>query len=489
MEKNSDLFLILTLQATSNQGSYLFTRKGYVVVSHRVAVIKVPINIKSLEDQLAQTHDVSSTLRQKVQIVKRENSGDGYLAAKALSFSADSNYLRLNDKYSTALYFFSRKRSYKADELYKRLKDRIPPAKDIVPDTFLKRRNVLIPSKLDMFTRRAMPAPDDSNPQNSSSTASSEPEKVEDSPEDKEEEEGDESAQDNNAGSNAGSTGAGQSSNDSSNSTGEEASDDEDVEYDAGSGQNPNPVVNAGNNAGSSGTASSSSPDPANLATSIVKLLNMTDDIPNPFNRDRTTTTTANVEEEETFFPRMNQNRVKRDSFSSTSQGKPTIIHPYSNGIYLRVKRQFVSIVAGLLTSIGVSSIFGGIDASRISTIDSRVDDLADVQAHIVHDVKLNSDDILVNRNMLNGMNDVTQRIAKLTTDEHFRISSMLIFILLEAEYSRIDDLLNQYLSIINAAQKHQFHPATLSHASPPPPFKLQHFALREASKTRVAAL
>jgi len=313
-----------------------------VVVSHRVAVIKVPINIKSLEDQLAQTHDVSSTLRKKIKVVKREGV-DGYLAIKALSFSADSNYMRLNDKYNTALFFFSRDRSYKADELYKILKDRIPPAKDVVPDTFLKSRNFVIPSKLDMFSRRSMPSPDDSNPQNSSSTSPNEPAKVEESSEDKEEKEEDESVQNNNpgnnAGSNAGSTGAGQPSNDSSNSTGEEASDDEDVEYDAGSGQNPNPVVNAGNNAGSSGTASSSVPDPANLANSIVKLLDAVDDIPNPFSRDNTTTTTTNAEEEESFYPRVNQNRVKRDSFSSTSQGKPTIIYPYSDGIYLRVKR------------------------------------------------------------------------------------------------------------------------------------------------------
>ncbi|MCP3849088.1 MAG: hypothetical protein GY694_02445, partial [Gammaproteobacteria bacterium] len=154
---------------------------------------------------------------------------------------------------------------------------------------------------------------------------------------------------------------------------------------------------------------------------------------------------------------------MKRDSFSSTSKGEPTIIYPYSDGIYLRVKRQFMSVVAGLLTSIGVSSIFGGIDASRISTIDSKVEDLAAIQSHIVHDVELNSKDILVNRNMLNGMNDVTERLALLTTEEHFRVSSMLISILLEAEYSRIDDTLNQYLSIISAAQEHKFHPAVLS--------------------------
>ena len=129
-----------------------------------------------------------------------------------------------------------------------------------------------------------------------------------------------------------------------------------------------------------------------------------------------------------------------------------------------RSKRQLFTVVASLLASVGVSSIFGGIDASKLNSIQTRTNDLTHRQGLIIHEMEHNSKDILVNRNMINGLAELTEKLSKFVTTQHFEVNGLLVYILMTSEFTRIEDALNQYVQIVEASSRHEFHPSILSH-------------------------
>jgi hypothetical protein len=132
-------------------------------------------------------------------------------------------------------------------------------------------------------------------------------------------------------------------------------------------------------------------------------------------------------------------------------------------GLLDRPKRFVFSLVLSLLASVGVSSIFGAVTASQMSTLKSGVSDLSQKQNLIVHQLEKGSKAILANRHLINNLADLSLKLSKYVTVEHFEADGVLLYIIMTAEFARIDEALNVFIQIVEAATNHQFHPAILS--------------------------
>ena len=71
----------------------------------------------------------------------------------------------------------------------------------------------------------------------------------------------------------------------------------------------------------------------------------------------------------------------------------------------------------------------------------------------------LDSKHIITNRNMISGLEDLTLRIGKYTKIHHLERNGMLLFVLMNSEYSRVHLALDQFVDIVEALQHHKFHP------------------------------
>ena len=128
------------------------------------------------------------------------------------------------------------------------------------------------------------------------------------------------------------------------------------------------------------------------------------------------------------------------------------------------VKRQILMpVIVSLLASIGVSSIFSGVSAAQIDSLKSQETNLEANQKLIIHQTESNSRGILVNRNMVDSLGNLTLKLAHFTEQNHFENSGLMLFALMMSELDRVEESLDTYLSIIQSANEGKFHPAILS--------------------------
>ena len=127
-------------------------------------------------------------------------------------------------------------------------------------------------------------------------------------------------------------------------------------------------------------------------------------------------------------------------------------------------KRQvLMPVVLSMLASIGVSSIFSGVSAAQIDAIKNQESALENNQRMIIHQTAANSRGILVNRNMVDSLGNLTIKLAHFTEQNHFETSGVLLFALMMSELDRVEECLDTYESIIQSANEGRFHPAILS--------------------------
>ena len=125
-----------------------------------------------------------------------------------------------------------------------------------------------------------------------------------------------------------------------------------------------------------------------------------------------------------------------------------------------RVTRQVFSVVLSLLASVRVASIFGGVTAAQIDSIKATESNLASNQAMIIHQLDANSKSILVNRNLVDSLGNLTVKLAQFTKDLNFENHGMLLFAIMAAEFEQIEDSLDTYVAIIESANQGNYHPA-----------------------------
>ena len=130
---------------------------------------------------------------------------------------------------------------------------------------------------------------------------------------------------------------------------------------------------------------------------------------------------------------------------------------------HLAKRQVLMPVVLSMLASIGVSSIFGGVSAAQIDAIKNQESNLAANQKMIIHQTAANSRGILVNRNMVDSLGNLTLKLAHFTEINHFENSGVILFALMMSELNRVEECLDTYVSIIQSANVGKFHPAVLS--------------------------
>ena len=144
------------------------------------------------------------------------------------------------------------------------------------------------------------------------------------------------------------------------------------------------------------------------------------------------------------------------DSENLSSYKSPT-------GSPRRPKRFIGTIIASLLASIGVSSIFGSINSGQINTLREGLKSSTEKQALIIHALEEDSESITTNRNMISQLQDLTIKITKYTEVQHFETNGLLVYVLMSTEFSRLHLALDQFMNIIEASQHHKFEPSILT--------------------------
>ena len=159
------------------------------------------------------------------------------------------------------------------------------------------------------------------------------------------------------------------------------------------------------------------------------------------------------------------------DSFYDGYRNKRSV--PYNNsltalgqlGIVLlkRSKRFIGTILISLLASLGVSTIFGAYDAGQINTIKEAVNHVTKEQSLIIHQVESNAKGIMLNRNKIASLENLTLRLADFAVAESFKDNGVLVYMIMMAEYDRIEHELEQFMDIVESAQSHLMHPSVLT--------------------------
>ena len=150
-------------------------------------------------------------------------------------------------------------------------------------------------------------------------------------------------------------------------------------------------------------------------------------------------------------------NNIVKRSTSAKSKTHPVTL--------IRSPRQvFLSLIFGVLAAVGTETIFGGIDSAKINKVQSDVDNLVSRQKIIIAQLSDNSKEILVNRAFSEGLKNLTFKLAKFVTQEHFITHGLVLYTLIDSEFDKINDALSQYNDIVQAASNNDLHPAVLSH-------------------------
>ena len=81
----------------------------------------------------------------------------------------------------------------------------------------------------------------------------------------------------------------------------------------------------------------------------------------------------------------------------------------------------------------------------------------------IIHQLESNSKNILLNRNLVDSLGNLTVKLSQFTKANHFENHGMLLFAIMTAEFEQIENSLDTYVAIIESANQGNYHPAILS--------------------------
>ena len=384
--QNGLLQILMTLVfGYSSADHYTFTEIGQGVFSSDTAHLSVPISIAPLQTTLSHIHGLANQLNRMARKFSSSKPGGPFL--RTLSNYADEQYLQIEQKFQTVLYFYTRKDEYQTSTVYDTLTDRKMSMAEMVPNPVSQPRALpapYIPYFEPVSDRRSMPDPTTVNP-----------------------------------------------------------------------AQATLPTTTP--------TATTSS------TTTTISPTDTTPEPPVPTTTSTTTTTTTTTTSppgalDFSEYAGQPEERKKRSAINPNpyDQFKMTPYQP-PMGSPTRSKRFVGTLIASLLTSIGIGSIFGAIDSAQIQTIKEGVKTVSGKQSLIIHELEEDSKHIITNRQLITGLEELTIRIGKYTKIHHFEANGMLLFVLMQSEFSKVHLALDQFVDIIEASQHHKFHPGVLS--------------------------
>ena len=384
---------------------------GYMTVAQDRAYISIPLELKPLAQQLQSVHNYTKELSKLCRTL--DPSTQAARVCLALSYSGDFAFSRMNSKFETTTFFLTRDKEYGSADVFAHIAKRQQTVDHVFPESaFRASPNFIKPmttiGNRQQFSRRNLGSSDET--QANVEREDSDPNEEEESESEEEEEE----------------------------------AETETPPLDESLGFANMSIPNVDLSGGSEEEDVEDKPevDPLDL------------DFPNHY--DQLANQAESLFSDDSTY---GQNRVKR-----ATEGKQSF--DLETGVISRLKRQIFSAVLGLLGAIGVSSIFGGINSAQINSIKSQEGKLGNRQELIVHELEKDSKDIVVNRNMLQGLEKLTLKLAKFQTEEHFETLGLSLYAMMTAELSQIDNSLDQFVAIISASKNGKFHPGILSQES-----------------------
>ena len=440
----------------SSEKHYQFSQLGFVVTSPEIAHISVPIEISPIAEQMKDILDYANQLSNIS--FKLGNNSQGGLMVKALSYTADQKLNLLSTKFETIVFFLTRKESYNANEVSEMVEKRSIPFDHILPRHSIKSprfsRNTLQilhdgfnkPPTRTFYQRRTFETPDDqARPSNVTG------------------------------------------SNTSNETVGDTVADPSQAfwkwwtQTTTTTTAKPTRMawVSTPADPGSSSTTTTVAPG-TTLPISWSQMFedgvdgrSGTDETLPPGGTEALDLDNALDHFASDFFqqteypslyrfpdmaqsPDTAQNIVKRSAPETSNSFSP-------NPHHIVTRQVLMPVIVSLLASIGVSSIFSGVSAAQIDEIKAKESSLEANQKLIVHQTAANSKSILVNRNMVDSLGNLTMKLAHFTEQNHFENSGLLLFALMMSEFDRIEESLDTYEAIIQSANEGKYHPSILS--------------------------
>ena len=469
-------FQVDTAGRKSGVNHYLFKPLGHVIISHNHAHVTIPLTLTKIRQKLVAAHGFSKMLLKLTKKGRFKDGSEGALVLKALSSATDSRYEIINNMYESAIFYGTENKMSDTELTFKDLVTRNRKSLEtFLPTSKVASRNFPAQSSQNAMNtilnqRRSMndgvrtinprtrqgpsapPVPPVPPPAPPKTVEDVDPDpEGESDPETEPEPEGSVEPEDN-----------------SEAETRPEPNDN----------QSSNNVIQDTTTKSTSTTTTTTTRPPGHLDLGNLYGQEPVNNIdPNAVTEDNTTVVT---EEEEQLFNNDPENFPNR--FTTPIQDLPNAretrsvskrsaysidrVKGFGVAVLHRTRRQLAMIggaVLSLLGSIGVSTAFGAYDANQIGQIKGTVNDVSRRQELMIHQLEVDSDAIMMNRHKLQSLENLTIKLGEFATTTHFQIHGMTVFMLVNAEFDRIEDELSRFLFAIEAAQSHRLHSGVLS--------------------------
>ena len=423
--KNKTLFFVFQAETNSH---YMFQKLGYLITSPENAHISVPIEVTPIARQVQDVYRFSNELSELA--VKLGTSTHGGRYCKMLSFTTDQKLGVLNQKLETVIFYLTEHEKYDSNMVSNLLHKRSIPLEDILPKKAIKstsfsRQTVNLLNQgfqpVGVTYRKSYPTPDEVS--NLTEVTDKKSKSLW-----------------------ALFTGGAPSTTTTTTTTTTMAT--------TTTATNATDANISLKNLHQTGVDTSEEEVPTTSTKGPEPL-----EFPTPFDHFTRDDFFQNTQYPELY----KQDRlVKR--YVPSSQARDVSKHnPISKVTLNRMTRQVMGVIFGLLASVGVCSIMGGVTAAQIDAIKSTESTLAEHQTMIIHQLESNSKNILLNRNLVDSLGNLTVKLSQFTKANHFENHGMLLFAIMIAEFEQIENSLDTYVAIIESANQGNYHPAILS--------------------------
>ena len=474
-----------TTSRQSGVNHYLFKPLGHVIISHNHAHVTIPLTLTKIRQKLNSAHDFSKMLLKLTKKGRFSDDSEGALILKALSSATDSRFEIINNLYESAIFYGTENKMADTELTFTDLKTRNRKSLE----TFLPTRKVrsrAYPSQASnnamntiLGQRRSYEGAENANSRARQEPAPTAPPtlppsarapskaQVDSNPDPEPEGQGEAGAEAKAEGSPEAETREGST------------------------GTQTNNVVTTKSTTTITTTTTTTTTTTITQPPGHLNLQGMYGQVdpndgqvdPNEGQVDSNVGTEDNdtiVEEEEQQFqedPENFPNRFQtaiqdlpnaRETRSVPHRSAYSIDKVKSFGVEIlhRTRRQ-LAIIAGtvlsLLSSIGVSTAFGAYDANQIGKIKGTVNDMNRRQELMIHQLEVESTAIMMNRHKLQSLESLTIKLGEFASTTHFEIHGITVFMLVNAEFDRIEDELSRFLMAIEAAQSRRLHSGVLS--------------------------
>ena len=157
----------------ANQDHYTFQKLGYAIISNDRAHVVIPVSLKPLQKQMDRAHALCSRLRNSANQLGDDSRGG--LTIKGLSYSCDSKYKVINDRFATTIFFMTQNSPYNSESVLQNLNDCTIPLHHLIPDKTFNDPNFDFSCNFlrPQYMKKGLETPDDANEEDSESSTES----------------------------------------------------------------------------------------------------------------------------------------------------------------------------------------------------------------------------------------------------------------------------------------------------------------------------